>query len=348
MQPEAHVFFELVQYFTKDMRRVSDDGLVTRRRIQDQSYFFDRSVRQNDEHFEPFHIRREIRNAVDENAQRLLKNLREKFENIVPFPDFVVNLVPDAKTFTEHLIFDFESPSEYYFHKESSSVIIPFGVSSFCILTKTRKDADDLVKFLKQEFEELNSVTKDFGLELEEVLTGRKYQEHVLRASGNIQNLQMKEPQNEFEKEVIMFCSGITSSLLPNVEISFTEPVETYECDIFMGINETIKQIIEPTDYESMKGKIPQGENLKSQLILRTLDKAQRLGAKSAVITKGFPESAFNDLKKIADSRGIALLNETNYRSSLPRLFCDNLVKAFSEPVRYPVRYSSRFIRTVP
>lgn len=342
MQTATNSFFELIQYFTKEMRSHPrsqgefDEGIVRRRLLRDQSYFFDRVVRQNDADFESFHIRREIRKAVSENADRLAKALKEKIEGIIPFPEIIENLVPDAKLLSERVLFDYEGPSEYYFHKKSSSIVLQTGPSSFCILTRTKDDADGLVKFLKQEFEKLNDVTKDFGLVLEEVLTGRKYQENILRSSGKIQNLQYKEPKNAFEKEIIDFCGQITSSLLPNVEISFVEPIETYECDVFIGVNESIKRIIEPTDYESVRTQMPQGENLKSQVVLRTLDKAQRLGANTVVITKGFPENTFTELKKIAESRGIVLLNEINYRNFLPRIFCGDLLKAFSEPQRFP------------
>lgn len=295
-------------------------------------YFFDRVIRKNEKDFEPLNIGGEIRKAVKENAERLAGRLKERFDTVIPFPEVVSSLVPSPERFHERILFDFDFPSEYYFYKHGSAIVLPIGLNSFCILAKTKEEVNQLVEYTKSEFEKLSEVTKDFGLSLIDFLSGRKFQEGIIKDTGKVQSFQYKETKNDFEKEIIGFCAQLTDSFLPNVEISFIEPTETYECDVFLGFNENSKRIIEPTNYESFKDQMPVGENLKSQLLLRTLDKAQRLGARSAVVVRGFPEESFNELKKIADSRGIALLSEANYRDVLPKLFFQDLLRAYYEP----------------
>jgi len=344
---DTQFFFDLGQYNIKEVRHAPRsapdfDDIAVRRRLRDQSYFFDRVVRQNETYFETLHIRKEIRKAVSDSAESLAKTLHGKLETIIPFQDVITALLPDSKLLSERVILDYDAPSEFYFCKKSAGFIVPLGFNSFCVITKNKKDSDEIMNYIKTESEKLNNVTKDFGLSIEEVASGKKYQENILKSSNNVQNIQQKEPKNDFEKEVINFCNELTNSILSNVDISFIEPTETYECDNFIGMNESTRRIIEPTDYTATTDPLPKGENFKSQIILRALDKARRLGASSIVIVKGYPEQAYSDVKKIAESRGIILLNETNYKSSLPQILCNDLIKAFGEPAR------SRFQGYIP
>jgi hypothetical protein len=299
---------------------------------RDAAYFFDRVVRQNEKDFESINVGREIRKSMKENAERLAAKMKERLDLVVPFSDIVSSLVPNPETLVARAFFDFTFPSECYFHRHGSSVVLPIGSNSFCVLAKTKEEVSQLTEFIKLEFEKLSEVTKDFGLSLGDFSTGRKFQEVIIKSAGKVQNLQYKETKNDFEKEIMEFCAQLTDSFLPNVEISFTEPTETYECDVFLGFSENVKRIVEPTNYESVKDQMPKGENLKSQIILRTLDKAQRLGARSTVIVRGFPEDSFTDLKQIADSRGISLLSDSNYKDALPKLFLQDMLRAYSGP----------------
>lgn len=179
---------------------------------------------------------------------------------------------------------------------------------------------------------ELSEVTKDFGFEITGIWTGREYQEQILKRIGNIRNIHYKEPRNDFEREVIDVCKNLTDSFLSNVDMSFERPIENFEFDIFIGLTNLKKIIIEPTDYETLKEEMTGGENLKSSLILRTLDKARRIGAESIVITKDVPAEIFDSIKEIADSRGVTLLNEKNYKTDL----CDQLLESLLFSVSQP------------
>jgi hypothetical protein len=339
MQKIERCMFGLVRYSVsgrprevQTIRGDSDRAFVYRRRMPPRdAYFFDRVVRQNEKDFESINMGREIRKAVKENAERLAGKMKERLGSVVPFSEIVGSMVPNPEEIVSRTLFDFQFPSECYFHKHSSSVVLPIGSNSFCVLAKAKEEISQLTEFIKSEFEKLSEVTKDFGLTLSDFLTGRKFQEIIIKSAGKVQNLDYKDTKNDFEKEVMEFCAQLTDSFLPNVEVSFTEPTETYECDVFLGFSENIKRIVEPTNYESVKDQMPKGENLKSQIILRTLDKAQRLGARSTVIVRGFPEDSFIDLKQIADSRGISLLSDSNYKDALPKLFFQDMLRAYSE-----------------
>jgi hypothetical protein len=339
-------FLEPVKYTTRTriessrrLGRERPDVIFARRRTADERYFFDRVVRKNDKHFESINVNSEIALACKNSIENLSNSLRKKFETITASPETIEQLFPlrtVAEKISSRMFFATEGllPPQCHFYKDNPSIILPLSSNVFYILSKSKKEAADLVQFIKSEFEKLNEVTKDFGLELAEFLTGRNYQEPLLKGSKNIQNINYKKPKDEFEEKIIGMCERTTSSFLSNVEVAFTEPTETYEFDIFIGISEDVKVIIEPTNYETIKDLIHTGElsreTLKSKVILGTQDKAQRLGAKSIVIAKGFPEETFSELKKIADSRRVTLLNETNYENELPKIFWDNILEAYA------------------
>lgn len=298
-----------------------------RSRLRSRTYFFDKVIKKNDRDFEAVEVEKEINHIIQKGIENLLERLGKRVAQVVP-AEMVDKFVPSADKLAEDVMIDFDIPS-LYLYKHNSSIVLPMDLASFCILSRKKEDADQLLQFIKSEFQKLSEVTRDFGIELNDVLTGRKFQEYTLKQVENIQNLVDKEPRNKFEKEIIDFCAQLTSSFLPNLQISFTEPTETFEYDIYVGFSDKVKRIIEPTDYESVKDQMPTGENLKSQVILRTLDKAQRLGAKSVVIAKGFPDEVFKELKKIADSRNVILLSDTNYRNSMFKIFCSDLLEAY-------------------
>jgi hypothetical protein len=50
-------------------------------------------------------------------------------------------------------------------------------------------------------------------------------------------------------------------------------------------------------------------DNLKSSVLLRTFDKANRLRIDSVIVLKGFPKDVFLNIQQIAESRGIILVD---------------------------------------
>ena len=212
-------------------------------------------------------------------------------------------------------------PTRYYFHKDSDSVIWQVDANNFYVISKCKEEGEKLIGFIKSEIEKLNTVTADFGLKLTGFLTGSDYQKNLLGTLRNIKNIVIRESKNELEREIANFCSNFTSSFLPNIEVTFTEPDETFEYDVFIGFNKLTKLIIEVKDYESVKEQISSAETLKSKIILGIYDKAQRIRAEVIVIVGGFPEHTFKELEKIAISRNVKLLNDVTYKNELPLIF---------------------------
>jgi hypothetical protein len=131
--------------------------------------------------------------------------------------------------------------------------------------------------------------------------------------------------------------------------VTFKEPVENFEYDVFMNFPPRTRFVVEPTDYESIKEEISNQkiatETLKSKVVLAMLDKAQRLRARGIVVVNGFPENTFSQLKTISDSRGVILMNEKDYKEKLPAELCKAILFALTRP-RTPsaIRYRNPYL----
>jgi hypothetical protein len=333
---EKQFFFEPVKYVAKTetrerrARTIPDEvPLHLLRREVGGQYFFSKVIRENKDAFEVVDMMSQLDSTLKESIMRINDELKERFSKIVPSTEMIEKVLPSKEQHRIARFIDYDMPSRYYFYKEGASVIWRTGSDSFYVVSKTKENAEKVIGMIKSEFERLNIITKDFGLELVSFLTGPDYQKALLQTYQDVQTITYREPKNEFEKGVIDFCSNFTTSFLHNIEICFTEPIETCELDIFIGFSEQVKLVIEPTNYENLKEQMPPTETLKSKIILGTHDKAQRIGAKVIVIAGGFPDEIFKELKKIADSRHVTLLSDVNYKSELPLIFWDNLLEAY-------------------
>lgn len=72
-------------------------------------------------------------------------------------------------------------------------------------------------------------------------------------------------------------------------------------------------------------------------------DKAQRLSARSIVVVNGFPEETFSQLRTLADSRGVILMNEKDYKEKLPIELCQAMLAALS---RRSSRLAARYVES--
>lgn len=319
MQNEKKFYFEPMRIRTTPTigRVVSrDTRLPIRKRISHRDgYFLRKVITENKEEFESINFEEDVSKTAVREIEKYKGEVKNKFAKILPSEDITKNLPP-----TEELILinlERENPFRFSFHKKSSSVIIPLHSTLFYVLSRTKEEAKKLVEYLRSKFMELSEITKDFDLKIDEILIGREFQEHILKRVENIRDISYGEPRNDFEREVIDVCNNLMNSFLSNVNVSFEKPPENFEFDIFIGLTNKRKLIIEPTNYETIKKEKTAGESLKSSLILKTLDKARRLGAESIVITKDVPTEIFNSIKEMADSRGILLLNEGNYKTGV-------------------------------
>lgn len=302
-------------------------------------YFFKKVIAENKEEFETIDIRSEISSLFADAYQSVALKLKEKLNSVISseMMDVLFRFPSKLPEYEMRRTFR-QAPRLLYLHKESQSLVIPSSANIFCVLSNEAKHVQNLVASIKSKFEELNNVTKDFGLELLKFLTSKDYQSFFLEKIEDVTKIEYGEPKNPFEKEVISRCSQITSSFLSNVNVQFKEPNEIFEYDVFLSFPPAASVVIEPTDYSTLKKEMASQrlvpETLKSKIVLAMQDKAQRLEAKSIVVVNGFPQNTFMQLKTIADSRGVILMNQKDYKDRLPYQLCRTMLLALSRRPR--------------
>jgi hypothetical protein len=314
----------------------------------DSDYFFRKTVSENSEDFEVIDVHAMFSYAMTGAYNSVSKKLKEKLSPVISSDtlDGLFHLPSTVDNMLVRRAF-VDMPTTVYLHKKSPTMIVPIRSDTFCVISNEAKKVQALVKELKSKCDALSTVTKDFGLALQKFLSARDYQSFLLTKMEKISKFEIGEPKNPFEKEVIEACSLVTNSFLPNVTVQFEEPNECFEYDVFINLPPRTRFIIEPTNYETVQKEINvqklATETLKSKIILATQDKAQRLSARSIVIVNGFPEKTFAQLKTLADSRGVILMNEEDYKEKLPVELCQAILAALS---RRPHRLSPRYIES--
>ena len=317
-------YFDLVLYRT---RMLMPSGQLRRMMgkysFQESKYFLDKFIAKNREEFEQIDIAHELEHILRKGFKEIRLRLKNKLEEILPFPD----LYDRIPAFEKYIDLNFDEYYEraalpsFYFSKKFSSLLIPRSLDSFLVISETKKNVTQLVKKIKSESEKLSDAT----IKLDSFSVGEKSQELILSNTPNVSRISFEEAKNDFEKEIIRTCKKNTDSLLSNVNVYFKNPIENFECDVYVAFGGEDKLIIEPTDYNQLKRELPSGK-LKQELVLQTSDKARRLGAKAVVIAKGFPDQTFSEIKKIADSRGVVLFNEENYKVKIVGEFLEHML----------------------
>lgn len=341
MSLKSQFYFEIVSILVGEQNEETDTARVGFHDVflpsgVDREYFFRKIVIENTEDFEVLDIHAMISSALSGAYNSVSKKLVEKLSPVIS-TDNMDRLFHLPSKIDDMLIRRsfLDTPPIVYLHKKSPTFIIPSPGNTFCVISNDSKNVTSLIRSLKSKSEELAIITKDFGLPLQKFLAGKDYQAFLLTNMEKIAKFESGNPKNNLEKEVIDVCSKVTSSFLSNVTVHFKEPNESFEYDFFINLPRN-KLIVEPTDYESIKEEISgqrlATETLKSKIILAMQDKAQRLNAKSIVVVNGFPEDTFSQLKIIADSRGVILMNENDYKQKLPDELCYAMLSSFSRP----------------
>lgn len=324
-----------------------DDFIIESKGELSSQYFFKKIIADNSEEFETLDIRDEISSLIATAYGSVATKLREKLSSVISaeMTEILLRLPSKPADYLMRRTLS-ETPGLLYLHKKSPTLIIPSSINVFCIISNEAKHVQALIADIKSKCESLSNITKDFGLELIKFLTSKDYQSFLLEKMEKVQKVEYGKPKNAFEEEVIRVCSQVTTSFLSNINVQFAEPTENFEYDLFMSIPPRTRIAIEPTDYETLKEEIINQrlatETLKSKIVLAMQDKAQRLRARSIVVVNGFPENTFLQLKTIADSRGVALMNEKDYKDKLPAEICQTMLSALSRPAR-AIRYIEEY-----
>jgi len=292
------------------------------------SYFFEKAVDENKNDF----IRVGISDGVIQNLTSLINAELAGFENILLEVIENLSLVKTILNNDESLLRGVQTTSKtncYITMNDPKTLVLYDPPNTLNIISKSYEAATTLAQKIKQDFERLNDTTKDFGLTITEISYGKE------RVLNRIKNSKLKiistkigEPRNGFEREVINSLNKITDCFITNADISFQEPNENFEYDILVCINANTYIDIEVTDYETAREKTHQNrDSLKTELILSTLDKAQRLKATSVIIAKGFPKQTFQQLKETAASRNILFLDEVDYEKTIGEMILKKFIE---------------------
>lgn len=295
-------------------------------------YFFKSTISDKKNVFQSLGISKETVQNITKMVKTESRGQEDKILEAVQNADLTKNILEQDENFEQDLLLpSFEGV--FVTLDEPKGVILRIWKNCFIIIAKDIDTGMKINEKIKVDFDNLNKVTKDFELELTEYLTGKDYAMTMLTKSDiKFTSVNFTIPKNDFEQEILHEVEKLTNCLLNNVEIKFEEPTETFEYDILVPISDNEIVDIEVTDYETAKGKAYENlDTLKSQLILSTLDKSQRLKANCIIIAKGFPENIFNQMKEVATSRNITLLNEVNYKQNLEKIIFENFLKEHKE-----------------
>jgi len=297
---------------------------------QRTEYFFEKGIEENESKFKKIGVSKETLENITKMVDVELKGLSNEITEATGDVGIPSKLV--IKDWTEKMILP-SSPGIFVTIDEPKALIIRVWNNVFIIISKELEKAKKVNEMIRLEFDRLNKTTKDFGLNLSEYLSGEEYcMDMINKINEKINTITIRSTKNSFEEEVIQTIKTFTNGIISNAEIQFKEPNESFEYDILLPTSRDHLFDIEVTDYETAKGKVHENiDTLKSQLILSTLDKAQRLHAESIIITKGFPEEVFNQMRELAGSRNITLLNEHNYADTLEKIVIEKFLERYDE-----------------
>jgi hypothetical protein len=300
-----------------------------------EEYFMNRAIKNDETMFRKVGVTPETINNVNKMIETETKSFSEKLTSIISDSDSVRLLLPNIEEL-QRSILSFSSHHIFTTKNDPMSLILFIETDSFTIMTKSFAESERLISQLTTDFQKINSITKDFGLEFVSLVYGEKYGSWILsRVADGLKTIKSIPKKNQFEEEVIKFVSSITNCSLSNVEISYETPNEVFEYDVLIPFSTNRVLDVEVKDYSTVKDDIREGsETIKSKLILSTLDKAKRLDAEVIVIAKGFPVETFDKMKEFATSRSVILLNEINYKDELTKILINRVVTSVEPPRR--------------
>jgi len=295
---------------------------------KDPGYFFERAIIANKGDYRPIGISKESIENLNQITKSELKAQEGYLKEIIEDPNLIQKILPSIDHWLDILK---NSSNETAFLTINEPKCVIMGSERFSnILLMFSKNYNAILKLnekIKTDFEKLNKVTKDFGLQMTGYLFGEEVGKYQLNKIEAIKSISYGPIKNDFEKEVFENIRSLTNCLLTNIEITYEKPTETFEYDILIPIEKDNMLNIEVTDYEMAKGKVHENvDSLKSQLILSSADKAQRLRATCIIIAKGFPSETFEQMKELATSRNVTLFNEHDYLANLEGIIMNRFI----------------------
>jgi hypothetical protein len=268
-------------------------------------------------------MRELYRRKHSEDTRDLIDILQEPglTENALASPERIDDLLP-------------RKPSNRLHKVNNRALIIDNEDGTYHTIARDKAAADEVSAWTISEIERVGRVTTDFGLTLDNVITGKDFGLRVLRQVEN-QGIIQREAKNEFEKQVSADLTQVTNSVLSNQEIMFAKPDESFEYDVLLPIANQFIVDIEVKDHEIVREETHLNfDNMKQRIISVPLDKAKRISAVAIVVTKGFPRDKLNQLKELGTSRSVVLLDESGYKTEIERFILRVLLRRAGIPRR--------------
>jgi hypothetical protein len=295
------------------------------------SYFLRKIIRNNQSKFKSLgfdsglhdQMRDLYKHKHAEDVKELLEILQEPrlTEEVLTNPERIDEFLP-------------RRPSNRLHKIDGTGLIIDNDDGTFHIIARNKADAESIASWTISEIEKLGSITKDFNLMLNSVVAGRGFAERLIRQVDNLGMVQ-REPKNDFERQVIESVGEITSATLPNLEIRFQKPDESFEYDVLLPVANGLVIDIEVKDHEIVREEAHLSfETMKQKIISGPLDKARRIGGVAMVVEKGFPKDKLNQLRELGTSRGVTLLDEIGYKGEIERYVLQTLLRRVGVPRR--------------
>jgi len=265
-------------------------------------------------------IKKEIMNLVMENTINLLLKFKEK-----KIHDLII------KSLLSHLDIKFSTQKKIFIHEDPFGIIVQINKSNILIISNNNDNVKQITEKLHQAFMRYSDEIKEFGYTLGYFISGKNLVEKWLVDKKNVAEIKILKPKNKLENKVINYIKKYTDSFLSNIEIKFIEPVETFEYDIILELPNIFLNI-EIMDYSSIKDEIYETkkatplfiENIKSTTLLKSIDKANKLDLKLIIVMSGFPNDVLKNIKTIASSRGITII-EANSLNNLSKIIMEQV-----------------------
>ncbi len=316
----------------EDVRDESRDDSLHQR----GSYNFLRGVIKNNEsEFTPVGIDKSTYDKVHELLQTSHSQTMERILSVVKDPELAKSLSPGIDESVDRLMaHSLRSGRGVHrvYHAYDRALIVQGAGSSFFVIAPESKDAEFVAEKISNEIKKISKVTRDLGVWVDNILVAKEYGQALVRGVANVNNIKACEPKNDFERVIAQKVDVVASSALPNIEVIFSSPPENFEYDILLPIASNALIDIEVKDFETVKGQIDAGSpSMKSQVILAPLDKARRLGAEPMIVANGFPKSTLAQMRELAESRKIRLLEPDACGPEISRLALSKLFSSTRE-----------------
>jgi hypothetical protein len=294
-------------------------------RVPDASWYFETTISRIG--FSPLELPAQVRKLVSSASKDAKIVLAGKMMAAVPD-------LPLIRSLLSSVTVSVASPKGTFIRDEDPfAIVIRSAENAFVALTEKEEDCEKIVGQFKASFKNLSEVTRNFGFRLGRFAAGKNLARDWVKANPLVRRLTEKEPTNDFEREVIGHFRRFSSSFISNVEVVFRKPSESAEYDIILVLSDNRVMFVEVMDYHAVREEIRKlkeatktfKENIKSVVVLHTMDKVARLYAgeniEIAVFLNGFPADVFSQVRQIAESRGLVLLDGEDLEEKVRALF---------------------------